>query len=277
MRLERPSSLQRALDRSLYDRERKQCSYTSIGLAVSTTEQWLWSKKSPTTLVSFFLKEQIFKVVQPCIVYLDGQWDLFVEKSRDVLSFDLSTYRSTQWCALDSATDCPKRIAEAGLESNLYFPINGRLFYPKITCSSFQVIQTTTPKSNLDEILDSTALRAPNLWSVNASLIFRNGKNDLFSTMLHSERSGYSFNLSHSGSLYLLYLSLFCPRLNSKRCSLLMLVLSHSDTHHPSGVYGRVRVSRKEWSVPQLTGVYGMVRVSSNLDCTLLSPRSHLP
>ena len=32
------SGLQRALDRSLYDRERKQCSYTSIGLAVSITE-----------------------------------------------------------------------------------------------------------------------------------------------------------------------------------------------------------------------------------------------
>ena len=40
-------------------------------------------------------------------------------------------------------------------------------------------------------------------------------------------------------------LSLFhSPRHDSRRRSLLMLVLSHSDTHHLSGVYGRVRVPR---------------------------------
>ena len=121
--------LQRALDRSLYDLERKQCFYTSILVAMSTTARWLWWKKSPPTIVSFLLKEQIFKLVQPCIIYLDGQWHVFVEKSRDVLSFDLSTYPSTQWCAFDSATDCPKRIIEAGMKSSLYFQINGRLFY----------------------------------------------------------------------------------------------------------------------------------------------------
>ena len=129
VRLERPSGLPRALDRSHYDRERKQGSFTSIGLAVSTTEGWLWWKKSPPTLVLFFRKEQIFNLVQPCIIYLDGQWEVFVEKRRDVLSFNLSTYPSTQWYAFDSATDCPKRIIEAGLESDLHLPINGRLCY----------------------------------------------------------------------------------------------------------------------------------------------------
>ena len=39
-------------------------------------------------------------------------------------------------------------------------------------------------------------------------------------------------SFSHSASLYLPYLSPFCPRHNSRRHSLLMLVLSHSDTHN---------------------------------------------
>ena len=38
-----------------------------------------------------------------------------------------------------------------------------------------------------------------------------------------------------------------------------------------------VRVPRKKWTVPQLTGVYGIVRVPRNLDCTLLLSRSLLP
>ena len=39
-------------------------------------------------------------------------------------------------------------------------------------------------------------------------------------------------SFSHSTWLYLQYLSLFCPRHNTKRRSLSMRVLSHSDTHY---------------------------------------------
>ena len=59
------------------------------------------------------------------------------------------------------------------------------------------------------------------------------------------------FCLLISTSLSLLH----SPRHNSRRHSLFMRVLSHSDTHHLSGIYGRVRVPRKTWAVLQLTGV----------------------
>ena len=50
---------------------------------------------------------------------------------------------------------------------------------------------------------------------------------------------------SHSTSLSLPYLSLSCPKHNSRRRSLSMLVLPHSDTHTlPHWIYGMVRVPR---------------------------------
>ena len=76
-------------------------------------------------------------------------------------------------------------------------------------------------------------------------------------------------SLSISPSLYP-----FCPLHKCKRAfSRLMRVLSHSNTHYLFGVYGTMRVSRKEWPVPHLTGVNGIVRVPRNLDPAL----SHLP
>ena len=91
---------------------------------------WVLWRMIPTSIIaSFFLNEQIFRRVQHCIIYLEGEWDVFIEKSRGVPSFDLSTHPSKQWCAADSAIGYPNRIVEARSESNLCFSINGRLFY----------------------------------------------------------------------------------------------------------------------------------------------------
>ena len=49
------------------------------------------------------------------------------------------------------------------------------------------------------------------------------------------------------------------------------LILTHSQ---PQWIYRMVRVPRKKWTVPQLTGVYGMIRVPRDLDSTLLLSRS---
>ena len=66
---------------------------------------------------------------------------------------------------------------------------------------------------------------------------------------------GHSLTLSH---YHYFISSWLCPRHNSRRRSLSMLV------------------PRKEWTVLQLKRVYGMMRVPRNLDCTLIHLRSLL-
>ena len=95
-----------------------------------------------------------------------------------------------------------------------------------------------------------------NIWSHSSlfCLLISSSLSLMLSSTAPFGRPSASLEFLHSLSL-----DVFCPRHNSSRRSLFM------------------RVSRKEWPVPQLTGVYGMVRVPRNLDCIMLPSRSLLP
>ena len=75
--------------------------------------------------------------------------------------------------------------------------------------------------------------------------------------------SAFATSLSISPSLYL-----FCSVHKCKRAFSRLMRVPRKKWTVPqlTGAYGMVRVPRKKWTVPQLTGAYGMVRVPRNLD-----------